>query len=447
MRRVASPAWPNAALLAAAYLILAPRSADLAAAVYRTQLFSDHPWALWNGAWYGGHHVLGYSLFFPPLAALLGPRVVGALSSIAAVVLFERIARREFGRARLGSLLFAVAAAANLFAQRLPFALGIALALGAVAAAQASKRWLALTLAAVTTLASPVAGVFLALAATGWGLATVGRRRFAAQLALAALAPVGILAVAFPEGGSQPFPFSSFWPIIAVCAVALVLFERKHRALRWATVLYGLMAVGAYAVASPMGGNAVRLGALFGPPLLAAALWPRRRAALVLALVPLLYWQWTPVVRDLRAAAGDRSTHASYYAPLLSFLRTAARADGPFRIEIPFTRNHWEAAYVARHNPIARGWERQLDVRYNHLFYRPRLTAARYGSWLRTNGIAYVALPDSKLDFSAVAEARLLRAGIAGLRPAWSSPHWRVWKVVASRPLASPSPLTTLGRE
>ncbi|HVS28925.1 MAG TPA: hypothetical protein VHE14_05200, partial [Solirubrobacteraceae bacterium] len=118
-----------------------------------------------------------------------------------------------------------------------------------------------------------------------------------------------------------------------------------------------------------------------------------------------------------------------------------------FRIEIPFTRNHWEAAYVARENPIARGWERQLDVRYNHLFYRPRLTAARYESWLATNGVAYVALPDSKLDFSAVAEARLLRAGIAGLRPSWSSRHWRVWKVVASRPLASPSPLTTLGRE
>src|SRR5437762_6730388 len=80
------PAWLVAAVLAATYLVVSPASADLAAQIYRADLFAHHGFVLWDGGWYGGHHVPGYSVLFPPLAALLGPRVVGALCAVASAV-------------------------------------------------------------------------------------------------------------------------------------------------------------------------------------------------------------------------------------------------------------------------------------------------------------------------------------------------------------------------
>ena len=105
--------------------------------------------------------------------------------------------------------------------------------------------------------------------------------------------------------------------------------------------------------------------------------------------VPLLWWQWSAPVRDAARAENDPSTHASYYQPLLGFLH--AQGGGPFRIEIPFTANHWEAAEVAPRYPLARGWERQIDRGDNPLFYDGRLTAARYRAWLRDLGVRLVA--------------------------------------------------------
>jgi hypothetical protein len=80
-----------AVVLALAYLIVQPVSADLAAQVYRTDLFKEFGFTLWNAQWFAGHHTPGYSVLFPPLASVLGPRLVGALSAVAAAVLFERL--------------------------------------------------------------------------------------------------------------------------------------------------------------------------------------------------------------------------------------------------------------------------------------------------------------------------------------------------------------------
>ena len=96
----------------------------------------------------------------------------------------------------------------------------------------------------------------------------------------------------------------------------------------------------------------------------------------------------------------DESTKASYYAPLLDFLEREGREPG--RIEIPFTRAHFEAYEVARQWPIARGWQRQLDIERNKLFYGGVLNDLTYATWLSENGVRYVALPDAPLDSSAV---------------------------------------------
>ena len=56
-------------------------SLDLAAAEYRAWLFGHAGFALWDAQWYGGHHLPGYSLLSPPLGALIGVRLAGALSA------------------------------------------------------------------------------------------------------------------------------------------------------------------------------------------------------------------------------------------------------------------------------------------------------------------------------------------------------------------------------
>jgi hypothetical protein len=116
----------------------------------------------------------------------------------------------------------------------------------------------------------------------------------------------------------------------------------------------------------------------------------------------------------------------------LAFL--AGHGEPVGRVEVVPTRFHWEAAYVAPAAALARGWERQLDTADNPLFYATsQLNPTSYYMWLVDSGVRYVALPDAPLDYAAVAEARLVNAGVPGLRPAWQDDHWRVFEVVGSR--------------
>jgi hypothetical protein len=441
-RRLAPPAV--AAALAAIYLIWQPPSLDLAAAEYRAWLFGHAGFSVWNPQWYGGHHLPGYSVIFPPLAFWLGPRVVGALAVVAAAWLFERIAHDRYGeRAWLGATWFAAGAATTLFSGRMTFALGLVPALAALWALQRGRRALAIALALLTPLASPVAALFLALCGTAYAL---GERQWRGlAVACAAMAPVAVLAVAFPEGGVEPFAFSSFWPVLAFAAAALALLPRDERTLRIGVALYALGCTAAFLLDTPVGGNVVRLGALAAGPLAALVLWRRRTVALACLVPFLLWWQWTAAVNDVRTASGDPSVHAAYYAPLLAALeRAGAHGGAAGRVEVPFTRLHWEARWVAPAFPLARGWERQLDVERNAVFYAhggldaAPLTAARYRAWLQRSGVRWVALPDVRLDYSAKPEARLIARGLPYLRPVWRGAHWRLYEVVGAAPLAQP---------
>src|ERR1044072_9640463 len=93
------PAVALSAALAAAMLAGTPPVGDLAAQVFRTELFQRGGLAIWNGSWYGGHYTLTYSVLFPPLAALLGPRLVGTLAVVASAYLFDRLVRDRWGEA------------------------------------------------------------------------------------------------------------------------------------------------------------------------------------------------------------------------------------------------------------------------------------------------------------------------------------------------------------
>jgi hypothetical protein len=224
--------------------------------------------------------------------------------------------------------------------------------------------------------------------------------------------------------------------------VVWLVVPREERVLRVGAALYALAATAAFLLATPVGGNVTRLGTLLGGPLLACLVWGRRPRLLALLAIPLLYWQWQPPVRDVAVARSDPSVRAAYYAPLTRFLTSRG---GPARVEIPPTRNHWESLFVAARFPLARGWERQLDVGYNRLFYEPRLDHSRYRAWLERLGVAYVALPDARLDYSAAAEARLIRGGAPYLRPVWGSAHWRVYRVTRpGRMVSGPARLLRL---
>ena len=446
--------------LSLAYLVIRPPSADLAAATYRSDVFARAGFTLWDNGWYGGHHVPGYSLFAPALGALITPRGCLAVAGIAAAGLFGALAARGFPpvAARAATAWFAVAVSVELVSGRVPYDLGVVTGLGALLAlAPALERAatrlpnarlaLALGLAALTSLTSPVAGAFVALAGVAIALATPARG-YGLALAAAALVPVTLLQIAFPEGGYEPFAPSAFWPAFVTTLVAGALFARDgRRLLAVGAGLYALASLGAFATHTAMGGNVERLGALIAGPLLVGALWGRRAVLLALLVPVLAYWSLVASVRDLASLVGDPSVHAAYYAPLLGEL--AARAHGrPLRVEIPLTGAHWESAYVAERYSLARGWERQLDTRYGALFYGTTLSPAAYHAWLRDNAVAYVAVPDVRLDSAGRQEARLVAAGLPYLSQVWRSAHWRLYAVRDAAPLASaPATLTALGND
>jgi hypothetical protein len=243
-----------------------------------------------------------------------------------------------------------------------------------------------------------------------------------------------VIAVLFPEGGSEPFAFSAFWPIPLVAAGALWATPRNATTLRAGIVIYTLVTLASYVVATPLGSNATRLATLLAAPLAALLMWPRRASLLALVAAPLLYIGWQAPVRDLAMASGAPSASSAYYRPLLRFLER--QAGGPFRVEVPFTRFHWEAYAVASRFPLARGWERQLDVKDNGLFYSGRLTPASYESWLHSSAVRFVAASDAPLDYSARAEMRLIDRGLPYLRLVMRSRHWRVYAVSHPTPIA-----------
>ena len=92
-------------------------------------------------------------------------------------------------------------------------------------------------------------------------------------------------------------------------------------ALRWGAAVYGVVLIGTYLVASPLGGNVSRLNQYAAGPLLVCALWDRRRGLVFLLAIPLVFWQWFPTFDTIAFARSDPSTHRAYYQPLLRLHR------------------------------------------------------------------------------------------------------------------------------
>ena len=351
-----TPPWAATAALATLWLVSGPATPDLAAQVHRVDLFHARGFAVWDDAWYAGHHLPDYSVTFPALGALVGVRPAGALGVVASAALFGALAGRARPAARWW---FAAACLADLVVGRLTYALGVTVGLAAVLALVRGRPVLACALAATCSATSPVAGSFLAL--VGVALAAEGDRPWPprpAPLAVAAtaLGTAGALTTAFPEGGDQPFPTGAFAVALAVTLAAAAV---GCGWIRRSILLYAAAIIACKVVATPMGSNVMRLGTAFlAPALLLVAGPPRgaRRAALAVTLVAAATWQWVDPLTQAARAWGDPSAARAYAFPLLARLR----AEPPRgRVEIPFTRGHWETVSVAAAVPLARGWERR----------------------------------------------------------------------------------------
>jgi hypothetical protein len=488
------------------WLIVDPRTPDLAGQVYRANLFREAGFVVWDGRWYGGHNMPGYSLLFPPLGALLGVRAVGAAAVLASAALFERVAVAAYGaRARWAAAWFAVAALGDVWSGRVTFALGVSVALGAVLALTRGRALAAVILAGLCAACSPVAGVLLALAGLTHSL-VVRSPRSLIVLGGPPVVVVAALAALFPEGGWEPYPLLSFLASAAVIAGFLWVLPAQRRLAWIGGVVYLAACVACVAVHTPMGANVERYGVLLAGPLLLCELlapdrdggapadpglpevgggevaggavaegelapgqWllsPGLRGFLsaargrfsapapggcpsvvaVAALLGIGVWTvWGPV-RETAAVAGNASTGAAYYVPVERFVATHG---GPLvRVEVPFTRGHWEAAWLAQRVSLARGWEKQLDERYDGVLLSKALTAGQYRAWLEENAVRYVALPDAPLDPSSAGEGRLIEAGLRYLREVWRTRHWRIYEVLDPTPLVQgPGTLSGLGHD
>ncbi len=477
--RVVLLAAAFAGALGVAYLILPVMGSDLAAQVARADFFAAHGPAPIDLRWYGGVQQFGYSLLAQPVMALLGVRLTGVLALVAAATAFAALlVRTRVPRPLLGSLVGVATIAGNLVAGRVTYGLGVAFGLAALLALTWRPRpasgWARLALAGAGALlasaTSPVAGLFVGLA----GVALLLSRRYAdgLTLAVAAALPLGATAVLFGDGGWMNISRTD--TVRATVTALLVAALVGYRPVRIGALLAAGGVVAAALVHTPVGLNATRLAAMFALPLLAAAAQrppgrpggrrptrtapqpappgrrdpgsaarPARRGVALAALLAAVCWWQPPVVpADLRGI-GDPTSDPGYFAPLRAEL---GRRGLIGRLEVPPTRNYWEAARLGD-LPLARGWLRQADIGRNPLFFTTvpgaagtgvPLTAESYRSWLDENAVQYVAVPDAPLSWVGRAEAELVVAGLPYLTEVWSERRWRLYAVTEPRPLVGP---------
>ncbi len=194
----------------------------------------------------------------------------------------------------------------------------------------------------------------------------------------------------------------------------------------------------AFLLKSPIGSNANRLFLIGGMPLLwLAANVSRRRSKLVVMplLAAAMAIQLGPAVRNAYSAWSSEAGSPAYWRPAIRFLDTHPSTG--YRVEAVSTWGHWDAYYLARTFPLARGWYRQDDFPQNTVLYGDDLTAATYQAWLRSLGVRYVLLPDTALDYSSLAEQRLLTSGRSGLQLVGRTAHWRFYELRDATPIVS----------
>ncbi|MFE8923556.1 hypothetical protein [Streptomyces rochei] len=434
---------PTIPLYAVWWAFLATGGGDLAAQEAWADFVSRHGGSAYGLFWYGGTHTANYSVISPYLMALFGVRTVTAVSGLTAswlaAVLVVRTGVRGPGWV---ALLASLALWCNVASGRTTFALGLAFALAACVPLVRERRLaVAAGYAALATMASPVAGLYLAV--VGAGFLLVRDRGRALVLLVPPAAVVGLTTLLFPFAGEQPMPAGRIWPPVVLGLAVTALAPRDWRVARWSGAVYAAGTVLTYVVPSAVGTNVERFAEYFAPPVLLAALLGADRARRVvrglLAVVLVFSVGWT-----VKKTADDLTEYTAVPAWATETDGVVRALEGlgadRTRVEVVPARDHREAAALAPHVHLARGWNRQLDVERGRLFYDGTFSPAAYRDWLDRWAVGFVVLPSAKPDGPAEAEAALVRD--PDLRPGWLEPvwqdeHWRIFRVRDAVPLVS----------
>lgn len=444
--RSLGPAWLAATvgLFAAAYVIWAPSAPDLAAQVARADVVRAAGVTSWWTGWFGGLSLPSYSVLVPWGMAAVGVRATGLIGVVAGAVGAERLVRSSV-RPRAGAVAFAASQMADLLVGRVTFCVGLAIGVWALLALRNGRRGVGVVLALGCYFASPLAGLFLGIAAFAVVVVVPERRRPAAMVALTLALTGAAMAVLFPGTGTMPFTVLDALPA-ALCAAG-VFAACAQPVVRAAAVLL-LAADGVLLlVPSAIGGNITRLVWVCAVPVVVAYSRFSLRS-LVAVVLALAIWPIGDTVGQLEAAAAA-SASPDFYAPVAEAIRSQQQAAGAGaigqRVEVVDTSNHWGSAYLSSLS-LARGWERQADVADNPVFYdEGALTATSYRRWLGQLAVGWVALPNAQLDYASVAEGALIRTGLPYLTQVWSSSTWRLYRVEGATPLASGAEVTAVG--
>ncbi|GAA2407801.1 MFS transporter [Streptomyces coeruleofuscus] len=434
------------------FFTFANSGGDLAAQDAWAEFVGRHPDSAYNLAWYGGMHPVSYSVVSPYLMSVLGVRttmmIAGTVSAGLLTLLLLR--SRSVRNPLWASLAGVFGLFCNAVSGRVTFGLGMMFALGAVAVVFCwpyrwrYKRWAkalsAAPLAALATMASPVAGLFVGLVAAALFLQK--RRPGAWALGLAPSAVVAVSAWLFPFSGTQPMIIGSVLLPLAFSVLVFVLVPEDWKTVRLTAAVYGLGVVLVWLVSSQIGSNITRLAMLFAGVALVAALpftvpQSRKWYAAVVALVGFAVWIGFKTVDDIVHTA-PAASWSRELAPLVNELQEVRAEKG--RVEVVPARSHREASALAPYVNLARGWNRQADMERNPLFYDDTLNSANYHEWLKRWAVHYVVLPKDEPDGDGGQRERaLVQRGLPYLTQVWGDANWQLFKVTDPTPLAEPN--------
>ncbi|MFF0513419.1 MFS transporter [Streptomyces sp. NPDC004250] len=434
------------------FFTFANSGGDLAAQDAWSEFVGRHPDSAYNLAWYGGMHPVSYSVVSPYLMSVLGVRttmmIAGTVSAglLTMILIRSRVVRNPLWASLAG--LFGLLG--NAASGRVTFGLGMMFGLGAVAAVFCwphrwrYERWAkglcAAPLAALSTMASPVSGLFVGLVAVALFLQK--RRPGAWSLGLAPAAVVALSAWLFPFSGTQPMSFGSAALPVLYAGLVYAFVPRTWTTVRITSAVYGLSVLLVWVISSQIGSNITRLAMLFAGVALVAALpftVPKSRKwyALVVSLVGFVVWIGFKSADDI-VHTTPAASWARELAPLVNELQEVGAERG--RVEVVPARSHREASALAPYVNLARGWNRQADMERNPLFYDDTLNSANYHEWLQRWAVHFVVLPKDEPDGDGgERERELVQRGLPFLKQIWGDANWQLFQVTDPTPLAEPN--------
>jgi hypothetical protein len=225
--------------------------------------------------------------------------------------------------------------------------------------------------------------------------------------------------------------------VFCLLGLALTWRVESARVLRFVFAGYLVACVVSYLVPSALGENIARLRYAAIP--LAVLVFSLRhwrpRLVGVAALALAVSWNVSPLASSFANGGADATARPSTWPPAIAFLRSHLQPD--YRVEAVDTATHSAAEYLATADiPLARGWFRQDDFPENAVLYS-KLGPRAYLHWLRGLGVRYVVLAHAPPDYSARAEAQLIRSGRAGLRRVFRSRDLTIYAVPRPRPIVT----------